>query len=185
VVNIERESDLSGPLHDKGVLILHGYLLREFAGDGPLSLQATICFEQTYGGVDGDSASAAELCALLSSLTGIGIIQGLGVTGAINQLGAVQAVSGVNEKIEGFFRLCRRRGFDGTQGVVMPRANIADLMLEVEVVRAVAEGRFHIHAVDRVEQMLELLTGVAWADLRSAVAERLAAFRRYTRPDDS
>ena len=177
VVNIERESDLSGPLHDKGVMILHGYLLEQYAVEGPLSLQATICFEQTYGGVDGDSASAGELCALLSSLTGFAIDQGYGVTGSINQLGVVQAVSGVNEKIEGFFRLCRSRKLTGKQGVILPRANVPDLMLDPEVVAAVADGQFHIYAVEVVDEMIELLTGVAMAEVKRASAERLRIFR--------
>ncbi|MCB9869429.1 MAG: Lon protease family protein [Planctomycetes bacterium] len=183
VINIERESDLSGPLHDKGVMILQGYLLQQFANDGPLGLQATICFEQTYGGIDGDSASGAELCALLSSLTGIPLAQGFGITGAINQRGEVQAVSGVNEKIEGFFRLCRSRGLSGDQGVILPRANVSDLMLDPEVVAAVEAGRFAIHAVESVEQMLELLTGRPAAEVKAAVAARLRAFRSVATGD--
>ncbi|MEE2887299.1 MAG: AAA family ATPase [Planctomycetota bacterium] len=179
VVNIEREAELSGPLHDKGVMILHGYLLDQFAGDGPLSLQAAICFEQTYGGVDGDSASGAELCALLSSLAEIPIRQSFGVTGAINQRGQVQAVSAVNEKIEGFFRLCKRRGLDGSQGVIFPKVNVVDLMLDHEVVQAVADGKFQVHAVDHIDQMLELLTGETCAKVRAATAERLRTFRGW------
>ncbi len=180
VVNIERESDLSGPLHDKGVMILHGYLLRELASEEPLNLQATICFEQTYGGVDGDSASSAELCALLSSLTDIPIDQGFGVTGSINQLGVIQAVSGVNEKIEGFFRLCRSRGLTGTQGVILPVANVADMMLNPEVVAAVAAGKFSIHAVTHVDEMMELLTGVPMKKVRAVAVERVAQFRKMS-----
>jgi Lon-like ATP-dependent protease len=177
VVNIERESDLSGPLHDKGVMILHGYLLSQFAREGSLNLQATVCFEQTYGGVDGDSASAGELCALLSSLTDVPLDQGLGVTGSINQQGSIQAVSGVNEKIEGFFRLCRSRKLTGSQGVVLPRANVPDLMLDPEVVDAVVKGQFHIYAVEHVDEMLELLTGRDRGELRALAMERLRQFR--------
>ena len=177
VINIERESDLSGPLHDKGVMILSGYLLQHFANEGPLNLQATICFEQTYGGVDGDSASAAELCALLSSLTQIPLAQGFGVTGAINQHGEVQAVSGVNEKIEGFFRLCRSRSGRGDQGVILPRANVPDLMLDPEVVAAVRAGEFRIHAVESVDEMIELLTARPVVEVRAAAAQRLRQFR--------
>jgi predicted ATP-dependent protease len=179
VINIERESVLSGPLHDKGMMILHGYLLGTFAVDGPLNLHAAVCFEQTYGGVDGDSASGAELCALLSSLADVPIRQGFGVTGAINQRGQVQAVSGVNEKIEGFFRLCKRRGLNGLQGVILPRSNVADLMLDHAVVEAVAKGEFQVHAVDHVDQMIELLTGVSSAEVRAAVSERLESYRKW------
>lgn len=177
VVNIEREAELSGPLHDKGVMILHGYLLDQFAGVGPLNLQAAICFEQTYGGVDGDSASGAELCALLSSLAQLPIRQGFGVTGAINQRGQIQAISAVNEKIEGFFRLCKRAGLDGSQGVIIPKANVSDMMLDAEVVEAVTEGKFQVHAVDHIDQMLEILTGESSARVRTAVADRLRDFR--------
>ena len=173
VVNIERESELSGPLHDKGVMILQGYLLRRFGDAGPLNLQATVCFEQTYGGVDGDSASAAELCALLSSLTDVPLAQNLGVTGAINQHGQVQAVSGVNEKVEGFFRLCRSRGLTGDQGVILPRGNVADLMLDREVVAAVEAGDFRLHAVDHVDDLMELLSGRPMAEVVDLAATRL------------
>ena len=143
-----------------------------------MSLQATICFEQTYGGVDGDSASAAELVALLSSLSDIPIDQGFGVTGSMNQLGVVQAVSGVNEKIEGFFRLCRSRHLTHSQGVVIPRASVPDLMLEPEVVAAVKAEQFHIHAVEHVDEIVELVTGRTMHEVKAMAAERLQVFRR-------
>jgi len=160
VVDIEREVDLGGPLHAKGVLILAGFLGGRYAADRPLSLRATLVFEQSYGGVDGDSASSAELYALLSALSGIPIRQSLAVTGSVNQLGQVQAIGGVNEKIEGFFDICKERGLSGDQGVVIPASNIKHLMLRDDVVEGVAAGKFHIHAVEIVDEGIEILTGV-------------------------
>jgi len=160
VVDIEREVDLGGPLHSKGVLILAGFLGGRYAADRPLSLRATLVFEQSYGGVDGDSASSAELYALLSALSGVPIRQSLAVTGSVNQLGQVQAIGGVNEKIEGFFDICRERGLTGEQGVVIPASNIKHLMLRDDVVEAVAAGTFHIHAVETIDEGIEVLTGV-------------------------
>ncbi len=176
LLNIEREAELSGPLHDKGVLILGGYLLRRFAQDAPLCLQASICFEQNYGGVDGDSASGAELVALLSSLAGVALSCAYGMTGAINQAGELQAVSGVNEKIEGFFRLCATRGLRGGQGVVIPAANVLDLMLQQDLVAAVRAGAFRVIAVDTVEQALAVLTGREPEAVLAAAGQRLRAF---------
>ncbi|MGE4299517.1 MAG: Lon protease family protein [Desulfovibrionaceae bacterium] len=160
IVNIEREADMSGPTHNKGVLILAGYLRSRFAQDKPLTLAASIAFEQSYGGVDGDSASSTELYALLSSLSGVPIKQGVAVTGSVNQRGDVQPIGGVNEKIEGFYLTCAKLGLTGGQGVMIPQANVKDLMLKPEVVDAVREGRFHIWAVERVEQGIEILTGM-------------------------
>jgi predicted ATP-dependent protease len=160
LVDIERESTLGGPLHAKGVMILAAFLGARYAQELPLSLAASLVFEQSYGAVEGDSASLAELCALLSALAFVPVHQGLAVTGSINQFGRVQAIGGVNEKIEGFFDLCRQRGLDGHQGVLIPRANVQHLMLRDEVVQAVAQGRFHVYAVDDVDQAIELLTGV-------------------------
>lgn len=177
LVNIEREAELSGPVHDKGVMILAGYLLDRFAQDGVLSLQATICFEQNYGGVDGDSASSAELYALLSSLAKVPLHQGIGVTGSVNQKGEIQAVSAVNEKIEGFFRTCRQSGLTGDQGVLIPTVNIPDLMLDDEVVEAVRAGQFRVCAVDRVEEGLRILTGMEPDQLMQRVAATLERFR--------
>jgi lon-related putative ATP-dependent protease len=159
VVNIEREAGLSGPTHDKGVLILAGFLRGAFAGERPLSVDASICFEQSYGGVDGDSASTTEIYAVVSALSGVPIRQDLAVTGSVDQHGRVQAIGGVNEKIEGFFALCQQRGLTGSQGVVIPEANVADLQLDPEIVAAVREGTFHVWAVSSVSEGIELLTG--------------------------
>jgi lon-related putative ATP-dependent protease len=159
IINIEREAELSGPTHNKGVYILAGYLRRNFAQDKPLSLAASIAFEQSYGGVDGDSASSTELYALLSSLSGAPIRQDVAITGSVNQKGEVQPIGGVNEKIEGFYYTCKNTGLTGTQGVMIPRANVKDLMLRQEVADAVKAGQFHVWAVSRVEEGIELLTG--------------------------
>jgi Lon-like ATP-dependent protease len=161
VVNIEREARLSGSTHDKGVLILAGYLRNRFGQDKPLSFSASLAFEQTYGGVDGDSASSAELYALISRIGNLPLRQDLAVTGSMNQLGEIQAIGGVNEKIEGFFRTCRRIGLTGTQGVVIPASNVRHLSLHPEVIAAVREGRFAIYPVRTVEEGLELFTGLA------------------------
>ncbi len=160
VVDIEREVRLGGPTHSKGVLILSNYLAERYAKDRPLSLAASLVFEQSYGQVDGDSASVAELCALLSALAGVAIKQSLAVTGSVNQRGRVQAIGGVNEKIEGFFDVCAARGLSGEQGVVIPRANVKHLMLRRDVVEAAGKGLFSIYAVDTVEEALTLLTGI-------------------------
>lgn len=160
VVNIERESRLSGRIHDKGVLIMSGYLGYRYAQDKPLSISASICFEQSYEGVEGDSASLAETCAILSDLAGVPLRQDIAVTGSINQKGEVQAVGGVNQKIEGFFRACKIKGLTGTQGVIIPKSNVQNLMLDEEVVQAVQEGKFHIYAVSSVDEAMEILTGL-------------------------
>ncbi len=159
VINIERESDLGGSIHNKGVLILSGYLRRMYAQDKPLSVSASLAFEQSYSGVDGDSASSTELYALLSSLAEVPIKQAIAVTGSVNQKGEVQAIGGVNQKIEGFFEVCRKKGLTGEQGVMIPASNVQDLMLRQEVVEAVKEGKFGIWAVQTINQGLELLTG--------------------------
>ncbi len=159
VINIERESQLSGKTHDKGVLILSGYLGRVFAQNVPLNLSISITFEQNYGGIDGDSASSTELYAILSSLSGVAIRQGIAVTGSVNQNGRIQAIGGVNQKIEGFFDICRARGLTGRQGVIIPAANVRNLMLKKAVVDAVKKGRFHVYPVAAVEEGIEILTG--------------------------
>jgi ATP-dependent Lon protease len=159
VINIEREADLSGNTHNKGVLILTGYLRKKFAQDKPLTMSASIAFEQSYGGVDGDSASSTEIYALLSSLSGVPIRQDIAVTGSMNQKGEVQAIGGVNEKIEGFFKCCAAAGLTGRQGVMIPESNIKDLMLRREVVDAVQEGKFHIYPVKTIDDGIEILTG--------------------------
>jgi lon-related putative ATP-dependent protease len=160
VIDIEREVKLGGPLHSKGVLILTGFLSSHYVTDRPLSLSASLVFEQSYGGVDGDSASAAELCALASALAGLPLKQSLAITGSIDQHGHIQAIGGVNEKIEGFFDLCQKRGLSGEQGVLIPQANVKHLMLRSDVVDAVAAGRFQIYPLDHVDQALALLTGL-------------------------
>ncbi|MEN3186925.1 MAG: ATP-binding protein [Atribacterota bacterium] len=160
VINIERESRLSGRIHDKGVLIMSGYLGYRYAQDKPLSMSATICFEQSYEGVEGDSASLAETCAVLSELAETPLRQDIAVTGSINQKGEVQAIGGVNEKIEGFFRVCRARGFNGRQGVIIPKSNVQHLMLSEEVIEAVQRGEFWVYAVSSVDEAMEILTGI-------------------------
>ncbi len=159
VINIEREADLSGKTHNKGVLILEGYLSKMFAQDKPLTMNASICFEQSYSGVDGDSASSTEMYALLSSLSGLPLRQDLAVTGSLNQNGEIQPIGGVNEKIEGFYKVCESRGLTGTQGVIIPIQNVQDLMLNQEVVKAVRDGKFHVYAVTTISEGIELLTG--------------------------
>ena len=170
VVDIEREVELGGPLHSKGVLILSGYLSSRYALDRPLSLSASLVFEQSYGGVDGDSTSSAELYALLSALAEAPIRQGLAVTGSVNQQGEVQAIGGVNEKIEGFFDVCSERRLDGKQGVLIPETNIKHLMLRQDVVDACGARRFHIFPVRTIDEGIELLTGMP-AGTRGAKGE--------------
>lgn len=160
VVNIEREVDLSGSSHSKGILILTGYLGETFAQDIPLSLTASICFEQLYNGVDGDSASSTELYAILSSLSGIPINQSISVTGSVNQKGEIQPIGGVNDKIEGFFQVCKMRGLDGSHGVMIPHQNVQNLSLSDEIIEAVKNKKFHIYAIATIDEGIEVLTGV-------------------------
>ena len=161
VINIEREANLSGKTHDKGVLILSGYLGRTFAQKFPLNLAISITFEQSYGGIDGDSASSTELYAILSSLSGIPINQGIAVTGSVNQKGEIQAIGGVIQKIEGFYDVCTAKGLTGKQGVMIPRSNVKNLMLKRDVIQSVEKGEFHIYQVSGVDEGIEVLTGVA------------------------
>ena len=165
LINVERESDLSGTTHTKGVLIISGYIQGKFAREYPLSLSASIVFEQSYGGVDGDSASSTELYVLLSALSDIPIRQDLAVTGSVNQFGEIQAIGGVNEKIEGFFRVCSKKGLTGTQGVMIPVANIEDLQLRDDVIEAVRKGVFHIYPIKTIEEGIEHLTGMEAGEL--------------------
>ncbi|HQE63803.1 MAG TPA: ATP-binding protein [Candidatus Saccharicenans sp.] len=160
VISIEREADLSGKTHNKGVLILAGYLRGKYAQNKPFALSASIAFEQSYSGVDGDSASSTEVYAILSSLSGLPLRQDLAVTGSLNQKGEIQPIGGVNEKIEGFFAVCRAKGLTGTQGVIIPYQNVSNLMLSEEVVQAVKNGQFHIYPVKTIDEGLEILTGV-------------------------
>ena len=192
VIDIEREVDLGGSLHSKGVLILAGYLGSHFATDQPLSLSASLVFEQSYGGVDGDSASSTELYAILSALAEASIKQGLAVTGSVNQFGEIQAIGGVNEKIEGFFDLCRQRGLTGDQGVLIPAANVKNLMLRSDIVEAARDGRFHVYPIAHIDQGIEILTGtVAGArdkngnfpknTINASVEYRLSTFAKQAR----
>ena len=160
VINIERESKLSGKTHDKGVLILSGYLGRTFAQNYPLNLSISITFEQSYSGIDGDSASSTELYAIISSLSGIPVKQEIAVTGSVNQKGKIQAIGGVNQKIEGFFEVCKTRALTGKQGVIIPQANKKNLMLSKEVIKAVKQRKFHVYQVSTVEEGIEILTGM-------------------------
>ncbi|MBF0394018.1 MAG: AAA family ATPase [Alphaproteobacteria bacterium] len=192
VIDIEREVQLGGPLHSKGVMILTSFLASRFGGEQSLSLAANLVFEQSYGGVDGDSASSTELYALLSALAEAPIRQSLAVTGSVNQHGHVQAIGGVNDKIEGFFDLCRARGLTGREGVLIPAANVKHLMLRHDVVEAARQGLFHVHAVETIDQGIEILTGVPagerddkgeWTpgSINRRVATRLATFARKGR----
>jgi predicted ATP-dependent protease len=160
IVNIEREVEMSGTLHTKGVLILSGYIGQKYAQEIPLSLTASLCFEQLYSGIDGDSASSAELYAILSSLADTPIKQGIAVTGSVNQRGEIQPIGGATNKIEGFFELCKLRGLDGNQGVIIPYRNIKNLMLNDEVIEAVKKRRFHIYAVKTIDEGIEILSGM-------------------------
>jgi lon-related putative ATP-dependent protease len=160
VIDIEREVELGGPIHSKGVLILSGFLNSRYVPDRPLSLSASLVFEQSYGPVEGDSASCAELFALLSAIAEVPVRQSLGVTGSVNQHGQVQAIGGVNEKVEGFFEVCNERGLTGEQGVIIPASNIRHLMLKREVVDAVQAGKFHVYAINTIDEGIEILIGM-------------------------
>ncbi len=173
VINIEREVKLSGAIHSKGVLIMSSFLASRYAKNQPLAFSASLVFEQSYGMIDGDSASMAELCALLSNLANVPIKQSLAITGSVNQFGQAQAIGAVNEKIEGFFDICNARGLSGEQGVLIPAANIKHLMLRHDVVAAAEAGKFRIYAVENVDQAISLLTGLpaGEADAKGVYAE--------------
>ena len=173
VIDIERQVEMGGPIHSKGVMILTGFLGARYAGERPFSLSATLVFEQSYNEVEGDSASLAELAALMSALADAPIKQSLAVTGSVNQKGQVQAIGGVNEKIEGFFELCQTRGLTGEQGVLIPAANVRHLMLKQAVVQAVADGQFHIYPVETVDEAIELLTGMTVDEVDGRIVARL------------
>lgn len=178
IINIEREVKMSGSIHDKGILILSGYLSENFAQGYPLSMNASICFEQSYGGVDGDSASGAELYAILSSLGGIPIKQNIAATGSINQKGEIQVVGGITEKIEGFYYTCKNKGLNGNQGVIIPKNNIRNMILSEEVNNAIKEGMFHIYTVNNVEEAMEILTDMKFSEIKALVKERLDSFAK-------
>jgi predicted ATP-dependent protease len=160
IITIERESKMSGKIHTKGVMILSSFLKEKFAHNKPLSLTATICFEQSYGLIDGDSASSAELFVLLSAIGDIPIYQGIAVTGSVSQKGEIQPVGGVTKKIEGFFDICQHKGLDGKQGVIIPSRNVENLMLKHEVIESVRNGKFHIWPISRIDDGIEILTGM-------------------------
>ena len=174
VIDIERETELGGAIHSKGVMILTSFLGARYSRTVPLSLSASLVFEQSYGPVEGDSASLAELCALLSVLANVPIRQSLAVTGSVNQFGDVQAIGAVNEKIEGFFDICKARGVTGKQGVLIPSSNKKHLMLRDEVVAACADGRFHIYAVKTVDEAINVLTGLPAESINNQVFAQLA-----------
>jgi lon-related putative ATP-dependent protease len=167
IINIEREAELSGSTHNKGMLILGGYLRKKYAQDKPLTVSASIAFEQSYSGVDGDSASSTEIYALLSSLSGVPIRQYIAVTGSVNQKGEVQAIGGVNHKIEGFYDCCRAKGLTGNQGVMIPESNVLDLMLRKDVVEAVKKGKFHVYSVKTIDEGIEILTGKEAGEMKA------------------
>ncbi len=181
VLDIEREVDLGGKIHSKAVMIISSLLASRYAREQSLPLSASLVFEQSYGGVEGDSASVAEFVALISAITGIPVLQHLAVTGSLNQHGQVQAVGGVNEKIEGFFDICRHRGLDGKHAVAIPRANAVNLMLREDVVNAVADGQFSVFVMDTVNDALELLLGVAAASVDQSVSDRIEAWQKLRR----
>ena len=160
IIDIERQAQMGGPTHTKGVLILGGYLANKYAQDKPLSLTAKLVFEQSYGGVDGDSASSTELYAILSALSGLPITQSFAVTGSVNQRGEVQAIGGVNEKLEGFFEVCKAKGLTGKQGAMIPASNVQNLMLKEEILEAAKAGKFTIYPVSTIDEGIEVLTGV-------------------------
>lgn len=160
IINIERESGLSGEIHDKGVYILEGFLQSTYAKDFPLSIRASVCFEQSYVEVDGDSASSTEVYVLLSAIAQVPLRQDIAVTGSVNQMGQIQPVGGISEKIEGFYAVCRRLGITGSQGVIVPRQNIPNLILSREVEQAIESGDFHIYVVETIDEGLEILTGL-------------------------
>jgi predicted ATP-dependent protease len=187
IIDIEREVELGGDLHSKGMMIMSGYLGSTYAKDKPLSMSASLVFEQNYGEVDGDSATVAELCALLSSIAELPLKQCLSITGSMNQRGEVQAIGGVNEKIEGFYDVCKIQGINGSQGVIIPHSNVQHLMLRQEVIDAVASSQFTIYAVDHVDQALEILSGLPTgtldaegkypeASFNAAIANRLQSW---------
>jgi len=159
LVDIEREAKLGGPIHTKGVLILLGFIVEKYAQNKPISLVASLVFEQSYSEIEGDSASSAELYAILSSLSQLPIKQGIAVTGSVNQKGEIQPVGAINEKIEGFFEVCMQTSLSGDQGVIIPKSNVENLMLKQEVVQAVKDGNFHVWAIKNIDQGIEILTG--------------------------
>lgn len=185
IINIEREAKLSGAIHDKGVLILGGYLGEKFGRKSPLSFSASICFEQNYSGIEGDSASSTELYGLLSSLSGVPIKQSIAVTGSVNQKGEIQPIGGANQKIEGFFQVCKIKGLTGQQGVIIPGQNVKNLMLSDEVIESVKMGKFHIYAVKTIEEGIEILTDTSYKEVFRLVQTRLAEINDCVKKEDN
>ncbi|PUU93768.1 MULTISPECIES: Lon protease family protein [Halanaerobium] len=179
VINIEREAKMSGRIHSKGVMILTGYLGGKYAQDTPLSLTASIAFEQSYGGVDGDSATCAEVVALLSSLSGLSIRQDIAITGSMNQKGIVQPIGGVNEKIEGFFKVCQAKGLTGEQGVIIPGRNLDNLMLDEEVLAAIKNNKFNLYSIEEIDQALEIMLAEEAEKVHKAVKEKLEEYAEF------
>jgi predicted ATP-dependent protease len=173
VINIEREVKMTGPIHNKGIMILASFMGRLYAQDMPLSLSARITFEQNYGGIEGDSASSTELYCLLSALSEIPIMQEIAVTGSVDQFGNVQPIGGANEKIEGFFKYCKIKGLTGTQGVIVPKANIPHLMLNTEVVEAVENKKFSVWAISKIDEGIEILMNTNAENVHQKVKARL------------
>ncbi|WP_054743498.1 S16 family serine protease [Cellulosilyticum ruminicola] len=176
IVDIEKAADLSGAIHTKGIHIITGFLGYEFAQKIPLSLSCNICFEQSYGQIDGDSASSAELYGILSSLSEVPIKQNIATTGSVNQFGEIQPIGGVNEKIEGFFRVCHMKGLKGNEGVMIPHQNKQDLMLGEEVIEAVKNGQFHIYTIKNIWEGIEIITGVEANKVKEKVMHKLENF---------
>jgi predicted ATP-dependent protease len=195
VIDIEKQAELGGPIHTKGVLIISGLLGRRYGQKKPISLTARLTFEQSYSGIEGDSASAAEFCALLSAIAAIPLRQDRAMTGSVNQLGEIQAIGGVNEKIEGFFTVCKHKGLTGSQGVIIPHANTRNLMLKQELISAVQEGQFHIWPIRSLDEGLSLLTDIEIGELQAdgiyppgtlnqAVDAQLEKFRAVLKPEE-
>ena len=181
IVNIEREVKMSGSIHSKGVLILGGYISETFAQDFPLSLNAYICFEQNYGGVDGDSATGAEVYALLSSLSKIPLKQNIAATGSMNQKGEIQVVGGITEKIEGFYSVCKKKGLKGNEGVIIPKNNMRNLVLSDEINKAIEEGKFKIYTIETVKEAMEILTDSSFDEIKGLVKKQLEKFSKIER----
>ena len=184
IINIEREIKHSGSIHDKGVLILTGYLGERYGKEKPLSIATSITFEQNYSGVDGDSASSTELYAIISSIAKIPIKQYIAVTGSVSQKGEIQPIGGINEKIEGFFDVCKIKGLNGKQGVMMPIQNVKNLMLKDEIIEAVKENKFNIYAISNIEEGLGILTGLEIDEIDKRVNEQLEIYRKSDKEDE-
>jgi len=178
IVNIEKEAEMSGAIHDKGIQVLIGYLGQTYAKDFPLTLSSRICFEQNYSGIDGDSASSTELYAVLSSLAEIPIRQEIAITGSMNQHGEIQPIGGATFKIEGFFELCKKRGLTGNQGVIIPTRNIRDLVLKDDVIDAVKAKKFHIYPIAHIDEGFEILMSLPAADVHAKVFRKLRSYHR-------